>query len=92
MGSFAWCSGNHGLACHRMGEWYACYHVLLLSKFWGYSMVGRVALSGDGASVLWGTVGLDCYAGLWCVSGLGWGIPDQVKNVLIIIFLLEPKI
>ena len=52
-------------------------------------MVGRVALSGDGASVLSGAVGLDCYAGLWCVSGLGWGIPDQV---LIIIFLLEPKI
>ena len=54
-------------------------------------MVGRVALSGDGASVLSGAVGLDCYAGLWCVSGLGWGIPDQAKNV-IIIFLLEPKI
>ena len=49
-------------------------------------MVGRVAPSGDGASVLWGALGLDC------VSGLGWGIPDQVKNVLIIIFLLEPKI
>ena len=55
-------------------------------------MVGRGALSGGGASVLWGAVGLDCYAGLWCVSGLGWGIPDQVKNVLIIIVLLEPKI
>ena len=47
-------------------------------------------LFGGGASVLWGAVGLDCYAGLWCVSGLGWGIPDQVKNVLI--SLLEPKI
>ena len=53
-------------------------------------MVGRVANSGDGASVLCGAVGLDCYSGLWCVSGLGWGIPDQVKIVLI--FLLEPKI
>ena len=38
-------------------------------------------LFGGGASVLWGAVGLDCYAGLLCVSGLGWGIPDQVKNV-----------
>ena len=55
-------------------------------------MVGRVAPSGDGASVLWGALGLDCYVRLWCVSGLGWGIPDQVKNVQIIIFLLEPKI
>ena len=55
-------------------------------------MVGRVAPSGDGASVLWGALGLDCYARLWCVSGLGWGIPDQVKNVLTIILLLEPKI
>ena len=34
-------------------------------------MVGRVATSGDGASLLWSAVGLDCYAGLWCVSGLG---------------------
>ena len=29
-------------------------------------------------------------AGLWCVSGLGWGVPDRVKNVLI--FLSELKI
>ena len=34
------------------------------------------------ASVLLGA-GLDCYIGLWCVSGLDWGIPDQVKNILI---------
>ena len=58
---------------------------------WGYSMVGRVAPSGDGASVLWGALGLDCYARLWCVSGSGWGIPDQVKNVLIIIFFWSLK-
>ena len=32
-----------------------------------------------------------CYVGLWCVSGLSWGIPNQVKNVLIFCYQ-SPKI
>ena len=49
-------------------------------------MVGRVAPFGDGASVLWGAVGLDCYAGLWCVSGLRLGNPrpsQECPNIFI---------
>ena len=34
------------------------------------------------ASMLLGA-GLGHYVMLWCVSGLGWGIPEKVKNALI---------
>ena len=44
-------------------------------------MVAGGVPSGGGASVLWGAGRQGCYAGLWCISGLGWGILDKVKNV-----------
>ena len=44
-------------------------------------MAGR-SLFGGGTSVLW-SAGRGCYGGLWCISGLGWGIQHQDKNVLI---------
>ena len=37
-------------------------------------------LFGGGASVLWGAVGLDCYAGLWCVNDRQFKIHTHMRT------------